>query len=79
MASLYLLSTAGCHLCDTAAHILNDRHIEFELVEIIDDDQLVAQYGDKIPVLIAQGAEQALFWPFDASQITQYKEYYGIS
>lgn len=79
MASLNLLSTQGCHLCSLAIKLLNDSGTSFSIIDIVFDDQLVKNYGDKIPVLIADNAEQALFWPFDIQQIEQYKEHYGIS
>ena len=77
--NLALLSTDGCHLCDDAKAMLEQLNVDFELVDIIEDDQLVAHYGDKIPVLMAEGAQQALFWPFTNEQIKQYISFYGIS
>lgn len=77
--NLALLSTDGCHLCDDAKAMLEQLKIDFELVDIIEDDQLVAHYGDKIPVLMVEGAQQALFWPFTNEQIKQYISFYGIS
>ena len=77
--NLALLSTEGCHLCDDAKAMLEQLKIDFELVDIIEDDQLVAHYGDKIPVLMVEGAQQALFWPFTNEQIKQYISFYGIS
>jgi len=76
---LALLSTDGCHLCDDAKALLEEFSISYELVDIIEDEALVAHYGDKIPVLMAEGAEQALFWPFSIEQIKQYVDFYGIS
>ncbi|NVK24141.1 MAG: glutaredoxin family protein [Gammaproteobacteria bacterium] len=76
---LALLSTDGCHLCEDAKRLLNDLQITFELVDIIDDEELIAAYGDKIPVLMFEGAQQALFWPFNNEQIEQYLSFYGIS
>ena len=77
--TLFLLSTDGCHLCEVAKTLLKAMELEYELVDIIDDDQLVESYGDKIPVLMAEQAQQALFWPFQQEQIKQYIEFYGIS
>ena len=79
MNSLFLLSTEGCHLCEQAQGYLNELQLGFEVVDIIEDEQLVDLYGDKIPVLMSEGAEQALFWPFGKEQISQYVEFYGIS
>lgn len=77
--SLFLLSTDGCHLCHEAEGLLQQLAIDYELVDIIEDAHLVELYGDKIPVLIFEGAEQALFWPFETQQIEQYLIYYGIN
>lgn len=76
---LFLLSTDGCHLCEVAKSLLEQNNTEYEIVDIIEDQQLIDAYGDKIPVLMAEGAEQALFWPFEQEQIRQYIEFYGIS
>lgn len=75
---LTLLSTDGCHLCHQAEHLLQQLSFLYDVVDIITDDDLVALYGDKIPVLMYEGAEQALFWPFYPEQIKQYIEIYGI-
>lgn len=79
MTDLALLYTDGCHLCDEAKELLVALDLDFESVDIIDDDALVAHYGDKIPVLMVEGAQQALFWPFTIEQIKQYISFYGIS
>lgn len=76
---LFLLSTDGCHLCEQAKEILAAASISAEVIDIIDSDELVTLYGQHIPVLIGESAEQALFWPFSLEQINEYKEYYGIS
>lgn len=76
---LFLLSTDGCHLCEVAKSLLEQSNMEFEVVDIIEEQQLIDLYGDKIPVLMAEGAEQALFWPFEQEQVKQYTEFYGIS
>ena len=76
---LFLLSTDGCHLCEVAKSLLEQSNMEFEVVDIIEEQQLIDLYGDKIPVLMVEGAEQALFWPFEQEQVKQYTEFYGIS
>ena len=76
---LFLLSTDGCHLCEVAKSLLDGMNLEYEVVDIIEEQQLVDLYGDKIPVLMAEGTESALFWPFEQDQIKQYIEFYGIS
>ncbi len=76
---LFLMSTSGCHLCDLAKEKLALLEQPYEEVDIIEDQALVEAYGDKIPILIVEQAEQALFWPFDEYQIEEYKKYHGIS
>ena len=75
--SLFLLSTDGCHLCNKAIEQLDLQGIGYDVLDIIEDDRLVAVYGEHIPVLIFEGASQALYWPFDAQQIKQYIDVYG--
>ena len=59
-----LLTTAGCHLCDQALAVIQYAApaLELTLTDIAEDDDLIAQYGEKIPVLRMAGAE--LCWPF---------------
>ena len=86
MNTLCLLTTEGCHLCQQALKIIeqsawiikaqSSEQLQFEIVDIIQDEQLVELYGDKIPVILFEHAEQALFWPFDAAQLEQYGAYY---
>lgn len=77
--ALYLLSTEGCHLCENAKQILDNMQQQYQYVDIMEEERLVQTYGEHIPVIIAESAEQALFWPFNEQQIEQYKEHYGIS
>lgn len=70
---VYLYSTAGCHLCDLAKAVLWPmlaKH-QFRLVEIdiADDDDLIARYGVRIPVLGAPITERELNWPFSVNDI----------
>ena len=68
MTTLRLYTTAGCHLCELAEAILMEIDITPELIEIGDDDALVAQYGTTIPVIkFADNSE--LNWPFARQDI----------
>lgn len=64
-----LYTTAGCHLCEQAqALIARTLGRPVPEVDIADDDELMARYGVRIPVLRrADGAE--LDWPFDATAV----------
>lgn len=77
--SLILLSTDGCHLCELAKQQLDDLRLPFNVIDILTDDALVEAYGASIPVLLIQGKEQALFWPFEKEQVIEYVKFYGIS
>ena len=79
VSNLFLLSTEGCHLCEQAFALCQEQGIQPNLLDIIEDELLVERYADKIPVLIIEGAEQALFWPFTPTQIEEYLTAYGIS
>ncbi|HEC73190.1 MAG TPA: glutaredoxin family protein [Methylophaga aminisulfidivorans] len=70
--TLFLYSTAGCHLCDDALIILKNMpelpQEDISVIEIGDDDALVNQYGIRIPVLRI-GLEE-LDWPFTTEQVS---------
>jgi len=69
-----LFTTAGCHLCEQAYQLLQtvaaDTDLEIHQVEIGDDDQLVASYGVRIPVVQRKDGHE-LNWPFDETDIRQ--------
>jgi len=58
-----MYSRARCHLCDEArAAIMSVRDrvaFDFEEVDIDSSDELVAQYGIRIPVILIDGEEFA--------------------
>ena len=74
MASKFILySSEGCHLCEQAL-ILCDRQMNrstLEVVDIVDDELLVEQYGIHIPVLKRCDNSTALYWPFGSEQIKE--------
>lgn len=59
-----LYTTLGCHLCDQARELLLtvDPSVVILAVDIAEDDDLIARYGERIPVLARDGRELA--WPF---------------
>jgi len=72
MIKLTLYTTAGCHLCEQAEQLIKSISLQnklvLTLVEIGDDESLVAQYGVHIPVVkFADDAE--LNWPFSLKDI----------
>lgn len=66
MITLY--HTEGCHLCEQAQRILEQCNISFQAKDIIEDEELVASFGTRIPVLAKQSGE-CLDWPFDHDTI----------
>ena len=72
MTTLTLYTTAGCHLCDLAAGILQALTHQYQLTivptEIGDDDELVARYGIRIPV-VQFPDNSDIGWPFDQHDI----------
>jgi len=51
--------------------LLTHCKVGYQLVDIVFDDDLVAQFGTRIPVLASDQGEQ-LNWPFDAQQLQQF-------
>lgn len=47
-----LLGRLGCHLCDDAEALVRARGHHVDVVDIDADDDLVAAYGLRIPVLL---------------------------
>ena len=70
-ARIELLTTLGCHLCEQAEALVRQAAPGLPVVQIdiADDDQLIAQYGEIIPVLRYQGRE--LRWPFGLLDIRE--------
>jgi len=76
MQQIRLYTTLGCHLCEQAQNMflyLADKDVEInknyslELVEISDSNQLIEDYGVRIPVLKKNGQELA--WPFSLEEL----------
>lgn len=64
------LTRSGCHLCDDALQIVTSVTKEFPQVTLeqrsVDDDpQLLAEYSDKVPVVLIDGELHA-HWHVDA-------------
>jgi hypothetical protein len=57
MAGLKLLSRIYCHLCDQMLGQLHDLGIAPEIVDVDANPTLVAQWDEKVPVLLLHGEE----------------------
>ena len=74
---LTLYSTDHCTLCDQALDLLFSMpELAGQSVRVVDvatDDALLAQYGERLPVLEAVAKQapglQVLDWPFDAEAV----------
>jgi glutaredoxin len=69
---LTLYGKPGCHLCEEAQAVLDEvqdgERFELRHVDITSDPVLFRRYGEKIPVLTADG-EEALELGFDAAAV----------
>lgn len=68
---LTLYTTLGCHLCDQALALLEpwvDKGLKLALVDIAEDDLLMARFATSIPV-VASPSGSELGWPFDAEKL----------
>lgn len=77
MKQLQLLGTSACHLCEQAEALLTGCLAqgypwEIEVIDIAEDDSLIAAWGDRIPVLCWPATGRALCWPFDAEAVVSF-------
>lgn len=74
-AALTLLGTRGCHLCDVAEGLMRQasaaRALNWRYADIALDEDLVARYGERIPVLLAADGRE-LGWPFSLLDILRF-------
>lgn len=73
MKELLFYTTVGCHLCEQAEELLEQLARECDLaltaVDISSDEQLVEQYGVRIPVVKHPGTGGELGWPFGLADL----------
>lgn len=53
---LVLYSRRGCHLCEAAEDLLTAWGCEVEVIDVDADALTATTYGDRVPVLIRDGA-----------------------
>jgi len=72
---LILYTTAGCHLCEFAAemleHLEREGTIDVKSCDISESEELVALYGIRIPVVKNSETEEEIGWPFDMEQLVK--------
>jgi glutaredoxin len=62
---LQLMTRAGCHLCEIAAETLTrlagEAGLVPQFVDVDADEELRAEYGDRVPVVLLDGREHSYF------------------
>jgi hypothetical protein len=73
-ANFELYSTDGCHLCEQVEQMIVSLNLQSKVsvVDIVDDDTLVEQYGKTIPVLKNIPLGDEINWPFDIQQLAHF-------
>lgn len=71
---LVLFSTSNCHLCETAeSKLLKVNHLfNLVVIDIVENEMLLAQYGTRIPVLRREDNATELNWPFDEIKLKDF-------
>jgi glutaredoxin len=69
---LTLLGRAGCHLCDDAralvTSVAGELGVDWDERDVDADPELADEYGDRVPVLLLDGAEHA-YWRVDERRL----------
>lgn len=67
-----LMTRLGCHLCEEAAaalvRIAADTGAGWTEVSIVDDPELEAEYGDRVPVILLDGKEHG-YWRVEEDRL----------
>lgn len=67
-----LLTRSNCHLCDAAREALHSLAATVEFgwreVDVDSDPELSYEYGDRVPVVLLDGAEHG-FWQVDPARL----------
>jgi glutaredoxin len=73
---IYLYSTLGCHLCEQAKVILWPLLLKYQFrlaeIDISASDEMIENYGTRIPVLSVGDNSSELNWPFTPEQVDSY-------
>lgn len=74
MAELILYHTEFCHLCEEAERIMLQAGLDghYRKIDIEPDDDLLEQYGVRIPVLKRMDTGLELCWPFDRRKLSAF-------
>jgi hypothetical protein len=71
---IVLYATEACHLCDLAVVEIEQALCAYPegritYVDIAESDELIARYGEQIPVLANPARSEELFWPFTCDEV----------
>lgn len=75
---LLFYTTDGCHLCEEAEALLlqllatNPSSCTIEVIDIVEDDELVNRYGERIPVVVRVDSGKEVGWPFDLAVLEDF-------
>lgn len=67
-----MYGTEYCHLCDEATAILDAANLIARKIDIADNEELMAKYGTRIPVLTRADNGAELGWPFDLAAVRRF-------
>ncbi|MFC5285931.1 glutaredoxin family protein [Actinokineospora guangxiensis] len=66
------MTRAGCPSCSTAeadvARICADLDVDWRAVDVDTDPELRAEYGDRVPVIVIDGAEHG-YWRVEEDRL----------
>jgi len=69
---LVLYGTRDCHLCEQAEALLHALGVSAAHIDIADDEELLARYGARIPVVRRPDNATELGWPFDRESLRDF-------
>jgi len=69
---LLLYGTTCCHLCEQAEALLHALGVSAAHIDIADDEELLARYGTRIPVVRRPDNATELGWPFDRESLCDF-------
>lgn len=72
MTEITLYTRPDCPLCEEAQAVCRECGLEPRPVDISGDLDLLAAYGERIPVLRRGDSGAELGWPFDAGAVTAF-------
>lgn len=70
--NLVLYGTEYCHLCEEAESILRQAGLQWQFMDIAENEQMLALYGLRIPVVQRQDTQSELEWPFGVSEVIRF-------